>query len=202
MLEGKTLTRITGNCIAGMILFDATLKLLNADQELMAFKRDYYQHVEYVSESRFDSLSFLLCPFKSSYKSFGVGLIATFAIFEILLAVGVYFGRKSAMYVLVIVQLYSMMIRHNPYRQNLDFQGKMLAMRSAQTDLGIVCSLLLLAGSKYIYYIRSRSVENLVHAACMLYVSAMRLIISGIVTGVSSAYQVVTQKLRRLFGLS
>ena len=44
-----------------------------------------------------------------------------FAIFEILLAIGVYFGRKSAMYTLVLVQLYSMMIRHNPYHQNLDF---------------------------------------------------------------------------------
>ena len=75
-------------------------------------------------------------------------------------------------------------------------------MRSAQTDLGIACSLLLLAGSKYIYYIRSRSIENLVNAACMLYVSSMRLIISGIVTGLTSTYQFVTEKLRRLFGRS
>ena len=106
------------------------------------------------------------------------------------------------MYTLVFVQIYSMMIRHNPYRHNLDFQGKMLAMRSAQTDLGIACSLLLLAGSKYIYYIRSRSIENLVNAACMLYVSLMRLIVSSIVTGLTSAYQFVTEKVRKLLGRS
>ena len=67
MLEDKTLTRITGNCIVGMILFDATLKLLNAEQEVKSFKRDYFQHVDYVADSGLDGISFLLCPFKSSF---------------------------------------------------------------------------------------------------------------------------------------
>ena len=61
------------------------------------------------------------------------------------------------------------MIYHNPYRKDLDFQGKMLAMRQANTDLGIVFCLLLLAGSRKLKYIRFKKAEKLVTDACNTY---------------------------------